>query len=83
MIDKGARNLIFLSRSGDDKPEARQSVNELRNGGVSVDIVRGDVAVLKDVERAIACTPRPIKGIVQAALMLQVNFPHRVKLPYP
>ena len=74
MIDKGAKNLVFLARSGDEKAEVREFVDELRALDVDVRIVKGDVAILKDVEAAITCTHKPIKGVVQAALMLQVSF---------
>ncbi|TLD20006.1 hypothetical protein E2P81_ATG09076 [Venturia nashicola] len=77
MISRGARHLIFLSRSAADKPEAAALVAELTElartdcPGLVVDIVRGDVSRREDVSTAIAAAKFPIKGVVQAAMVLK------------
>ena len=79
MASRGARHFIFLSRSGADKPEAAALVNELREVArskypdLSVQVIRGDVSVRDDVQRAISCDTKPIKGVVQAAMVLKVR----------
>ncbi|RDI84031.1 hypothetical protein Vi05172_g6068 [Venturia inaequalis] len=77
MIARGARHLIFLSRSGADKPEAAALAAELTElartdcPGLYIDIVRGDVSRRDDVSKAIAAAKFPIKGVVQAAMVLK------------
>ncbi|KAK8054299.1 hypothetical protein PG996_013600 [Apiospora saccharicola] len=68
---RGARHLLYLSRSGAVDGEARSFVEGLRGCGVEVSIVRGDVTSLPDVQRAVeAAGRRPIRGVVQGALSL-------------
>lgn len=78
MASRGARQFIFLSRSGADKPEARILVQELQGSSsqcedqITVQVVRGDVASREDVDRAISLARAPIRGVIQAAMVLQV-----------
>ena len=79
MVSRGARHFVFLSRSGADKPEAAALVQELREltwaqyPDLTVQVVRGDVSIREDVNRAICCAKHPIKGVVQAAMVLKVR----------
>lgn len=73
MMTRGARNFVFLGRSGADKPSARQLVSRLEQTGATVGIVRGDVSQAADVKAAVAAcleTGRQIGGVVQAAMGL-------------
>lgn len=78
MVSRGARHFIFLSRSGADKPEAAALVDELRelarskHTDLTVQVIRGDVSVRDDVGRAVLSAIKPIKGVVQAAMVLKV-----------
>jgi hypothetical protein len=78
MVSRGARHFIFLSRSGADKPEAAALVEELheltrsKHTDLTVQVVRGDVSVKDDVGRAVSSATKPIKGVVQAAMVLKV-----------
>lgn len=80
MASRGARHFIFLSRSGADKPEAAALVQELQELtwtqylGLTVQVVRGDVSIREDVNRAILSAKHPIKGVVQAAMVLKVRL---------
>lgn len=84
MVSRGARHFIFLSRSGADKPEAAALVEELHEirrsqyPDMSIQVIRGDVSIRDDVSRAISCATNPIKGVVQAAMVLKVRIPIRV-----
>ncbi|KAI0468799.1 putative polyketide synthase [Xylaria cf. heliscus] len=73
MMKKGARNFCFLSRSGADGKGAALLVKDLEAAGASVQIVRGDVSIRQDVERAVASvkSDRPICGVVHAAMVLR------------
>lgn len=79
MIARGAKNFIFLSRSGADKPEAAALVADLeemsqsQNYGLSIQVVRGDVTKREDIANAIAHAKTPIKGVIQGAMVLHVS----------
>lgn len=78
MTGRGARHFVFLSRSGADKPEAAGLVQELHQlasfgkEDMTVQVVRGDVSNREDVDRAIGMAMTPIRGVIQAAMFLQV-----------
>lgn len=75
MMAKGARNFTFLSRSGSDSKEAGALVTSLRKAGANVQILRGDVSVREDVERAVSQVDpvHPIRGVIHAAMVLWVS----------
>ena len=70
MMGRGAREFVFLSRSGLDKPAAQILIHDLREQGAIANVVRGDVGDREDVERAIQALTHPIGGLVQAAMGL-------------
>lgn len=69
-VDRGARNLVYLSRSGAQSIEAKQFLESLRQRGVNVKVELGDVAKEADVEAVVRAAKRPIKGVVHGALTL-------------
>lgn len=73
MMKHGARRFTFLSRSGADAQQAAHLVKDIEAAGAIVQVVRGDATVRKDVDRAIAGVPaqNPVKGVVQAAMVLR------------
>ncbi|KAF3914512.1 hypothetical protein AA313_de0207920 [Arthrobotrys entomopaga] len=72
MMERGARDFVFLSRSGSDKPDATALVELIQKSGAKVQIFRGDAGVQADVDRAVSevTASRPIKGVVHAAMVL-------------
>ncbi|KAF2475276.1 putative polyketide synthase [Lindgomyces ingoldianus] len=82
MISRGAKHLAFLSRSGDDKTEARDLVAEIRNMGVHVQVLRADVADKEGVKSAVATIDAryPVKGVVNAAVVLRDTFFHNMTI---
>ncbi|KAJ5817603.1 Acyl transferase/acyl hydrolase/lysophospholipase [Penicillium robsamsonii] len=70
MISCGARRFIFLGRSGADRPQAKEIVDDLRAQGAHVTVIRGDVCRYEDVERALEAADCPIGGVIQAAMAL-------------
>lgn len=77
MVDKGARNLVFLSRSGAQKEEAQTVIKELTAEGARVKAYACDIGdedrlrtVLEEVSREFP----PIKGVIQGAMVLRVCF---------
>lgn len=74
MARRGARHLIFLSRSGAADAQARAFTAEMQVLGVDVQVIQGNVSNINDVRQAVkACGSRPLKGVVQAALKLNVS----------
>lgn len=59
MLDHGARNFVFLSRSGIKSPnsEAAATIQYVKEAGGHAEAVTGDVAILEDVVRAVKVTP--------------------------
>jgi len=74
MFSRGARKFTFLNRSGADSLEAYKLVKDLQALGSTVDVVRGDVSVAEDVDRAIFQISHPIGGVILAAMGLEVRF---------
>ena len=75
MVDKGARNLIFLGRSGEDKPEAASMIKRFRSNGVTVNVIKGDITSEEDVQKAVQSVDIPIFGVVQGVMALDVRHP--------
>ena len=73
MFGQGVRRFVFFGRSGTEKQEAKNLVEDLRNSGADVSVIYGDVSNFADVEQAIAQIPRPIGGVIQAAMGLDVS----------
>ena len=73
-VASGARHITFISRSGDDKPEAKTLVNELTGNGAQVRIYRSDIAHEASFRSAMEqCSNEspPIKGVIQMAMVLR------------
>lgn len=74
-VGSGARNLAFVSRSGDDSTEAKKTIAQLQARlGVSVKVYKADIADKSSLEHAMAlCMAElpPIKGVVQMAMVLR------------
>ena len=73
MVKRGARNLIFLSRSSLTNKEAKRTILELRRLKIKVTVVQGDVTNMTDVQDAVDAGFGSIKGVVQAPLALHVR----------
>lgn len=73
MMERGAKNFVFLSRSGTDKPEAAAVVESAVKAGANVEVFRVDASNEKDVAAVVSAvsTSRPIRGVVHAAMVLQ------------
>ncbi|KAH8728017.1 hypothetical protein GQ44DRAFT_757464 [Phaeosphaeriaceae sp. PMI808] len=71
MVERGAKNLIFLSRSAGSGKHDADFVKEIESMGCSVQLVRGDVSNASDVAHAIDGALEPVKGIVQMSMVLR------------
>ncbi|KAL8702745.1 MAG: hypothetical protein Q9201_004084 [Fulgogasparrea decipioides] len=70
MFNRGARHFTFLGRSATDKQAAKEVVLSLEKAGATVQVVRGDVIEQADVVKCMTVSPRPIGGVIQAAMGL-------------
>ena len=71
MVERGARHLIYLSRSAGVDPDDGQFVEEINSMGCRVQLVHGTVTGLDDVTRAIRGAEKPVKGILQMTMVLR------------
>lgn len=73
-VASGARHIAFISRSGNNKPEAKNVVDQLTARGANVKVYRSDVAdeasFLAAMKRCSEELP-PIKGVIQMAMVLR------------
>ncbi|WAO96249.1 Carrier domain-containing protein [Fusarium falciforme] len=73
LVERGARSLVFLSRSAGQKPKDEAFIRELESCGCSVVTVAGQAQSMEDVQRAISLAPHPIRGVVHLAMVLRDN----------
>ncbi|KAK4150451.1 putative polyketide synthase [Chaetomidium leptoderma] len=71
LVEQGATNLTFLSRSAGASPESKALFEELRAMGCSVSVVAGSVENKEDVELAISSSGKPVKGVFRLAMVLR------------
>ena len=81
MMDHGARRFAFLSRSGTDSTQAAILVDDIEKAGATVQVIRGDATSKVDVDRALKSIPGefPIRGVVNAAMVLRVSIDLRLE----
>lgn len=75
MVERGARHLVFFSRSASDShsQEHRAFLEELEGQGCTSSLVNGDVAKLEDVQRAVSESQshsRPLAGVLHLSMVL-------------
>jgi len=73
MVEKGARNLILMGRSGAASSESRAAVADLEAAGVTVRVVKADISDALSLGEAfedMGGDLPPIRGIVHAAMVL-------------
>ena len=70
----GAKNLVILARSGYTDERSQVALMNIRAEGYEVDLVKGDVSILADVQRAFKSATVPIGGLFQGAMVLRVRM---------
>lgn len=73
MVERGAKNLVYLSRSAGTTAEDKAFFKELEVQGCEATAIAGSVTSLRDVQRAMAQAPKPIAGIMQLSMVLRVS----------
>lgn len=71
LVERGARSLVFLSRSAGQKAEDAAFIRELETCGFSVVTVAGHVENMSDVQKAVAQAPHAVKGVIHLAMVLR------------
>ncbi|KAL8836758.1 MAG: hypothetical protein Q9170_002787 [Blastenia crenularia] len=71
MVERGARNLIFLSRSAGKSEEDRKFFRELKAQTCSVQAVCGSVDRLEDIQHAVENAAVPIAGVMHMSMVLK------------
>lgn len=77
MTERGARNLILLSRPGIRSEHAISLIKDLNSLGVRVSTPACDVAIVDSLSAALteaSETMPPIKGFIQASMVLGVRL---------
>lgn len=74
LVEQGAKHLIFFSRSAGLRPEDESYKSELEAQGCFVQMFPGNVACYTEVQRVVALIGKPIGGVLQASMVLQVSF---------
>lgn len=77
MADRGARNLILLSRSGAASLPAKELVRDLTARGIKVATPPCDVTdygALRSVLRECSTYMPAVKGCIQGAMVLKVRY---------
>ncbi|KAJ5995511.1 hypothetical protein N7481_002488 [Penicillium waksmanii] len=74
MVENGARNIIFLSRSAKEGPQTTPFFDELRAQGCTVTPFVGSVTNMSDVEEAIKQATTPIAGVIQMSAVMRDNL---------
>ena len=87
LVEHGACNLVFLSRTAGSKIEDLRFVQELESLGCSAFPVAGEAQNMDDVQRAVAAPGCRIKGVIHLAGILRVwytnsQIPMRVMLTF-
>ena len=73
LVECGARHLVLTSRSGAATPDAEAFVQNLRERGVEVRVVRADVGSAEDVVRLVAEIregDHPLRGVFHLAMVI-------------
>lgn len=77
LIDKGAKNLVLLSRSGDKDPKVSSRIDSLRKLGANIKVYAVDVANLEGMTNVFSNIENelpPLDGIFHGAMVLDDGF---------
>lgn len=71
LVERGARSLVFLSRSA-RSAENLKFIRELESTGCVVTVVSGKAESPKDMHEAILKAPSAVRGVIHLAMVLKV-----------
>jgi len=70
MAERGAKHLVYFSRSGSTNAEASELLYDLSAMGVATSVIKCDITSKSAVFSAVGKIRRPIKGVIQAAMVV-------------
>ena len=76
MPQKGAKNIILVSRSGASTDMAKKTIEDLTSQGIRVEVCRCDISDSQSVEQNIVplLSQMPqVRGVVYGAMVLRVS----------
>ncbi|MCJ1264132.1 hypothetical protein MMC22_004003 [Lobaria immixta] len=71
LAQHGAKHITVLSRSGYQDEKSQAVLQDLSAIGAQVDLVKGDVSNIDDVQRVFLQSTRRVAGIIQGAMVLR------------
>ncbi|BCR95830.1 type I polyketide synthase [Aspergillus luchuensis] len=71
LVERGARHLIFFSRSAGTSEQDQRFIEELECQSCSVQTIQGSVINKEDVMSIVQVAKKPIKGVLQLSMVLQ------------
>ena len=74
LVERGAKHLTFMSRSAGTAESDRSFFEELKGQGCDAEAFAGDVADPTAVRRMIEDSSRPVAGVLQMSMVLQVSL---------
>lgn len=74
MVENGASNILYLSRSAKEGLDTTPFFDELRSQGCSISTFAGSVNNLEDVEAAVRQATKPIAGVMQMSAVMRVRI---------
>ena len=77
MVERGARTIMTLSRSGARDEQALSFIDEMHSLGVAVIAQKCDISSEEDVKDLLSKCARddgmpPVRGVIQSAMVLEV-----------
>lgn len=73
MVENGAREIVYLSRSGGKSEDDQKFLRELAAQSCKAICICGDAAALSDVQRAVSACRQPLAGVLQLSADLRVS----------
>jgi hypothetical protein len=76
MVEQGAQNLVFISRSGSKRPEAKKLLEDLTKRGAKVEAFTCDTSNVNEFANVLVQIKArfpPIRGVLTCAMHLQVS----------
>jgi Dehydrogenases with different specificities (related to short-chain alcohol dehydrogenases) len=73
MVENGARHLVYLSRSAGQSTGDQKFLEELKLQGCHPICVTGSVSESADVQRAVKTCIKPLAGVLQMSMNLNVS----------
>jgi glutamyl-tRNA reductase len=70
LVERGARRIVFLSRTAGKDPKTQIFLHELAAQGCNATTFAADVCNYEDVLKAVESIDKPIGGVLQAAMAL-------------